>query len=87
MSVIIDSVFDYEQHGAILTTKSDDTILFYIKKNEYILLYVLETHVHADHLTAASYIREKTGAKIGISEVVTDVQKIFGDVFSVVDNF
>ena len=79
---IIDSVMDYEPHGATLFFESADTIADYVAKKGYEVEWILETHVHADHLSAAPYLKEKLGGKIAIGKYIVDVQKIFGKVFN-----
>lgn len=84
-AVLIDSVLDYEPHRAALTTASVDRILSNIRARKLELTWVLDTHAHADHLSAADYIRTETGAKMGIGARITDVQKLFGPVFNARD--
>lgn len=84
-AVLIDPVLDYEPHRAALTTASVDRILSNIRARKLELTWVLDTHAHADHLSAADYIRTETGAKMGIGARITDVQKLFGPVFNARD--
>lgn len=79
---IIDSVLDYEPHGATLSFESAERILSHIKDRGYTVEWILETHVHADHLSAAPYLKERVGGKIAIGEGILDVQKQFGKVFN-----
>lgn len=79
---IIDSVMDYEPHGATISYESADTLIKYIKENEYSVDWILETHVHADHLSAAPYLKERLGGKIAIGERILVVQEVFGTVFN-----
>lgn len=79
---IIDSVLDYEPHGAAISYKNADTLIAYVKEVGCRVEWILETHVHADHLSAAPYIQEKLGGKLGIGEHVISVQKTFGKVFN-----
>lgn len=80
-SIIIDSLLDYAPHAASLKTTSVDDVLKYMDELELKLTWALDTHAHADHLSAAHYIREKRGAKIGISARITDVQSQFKSIF------
>lgn len=84
-AVLIDPVLDYEPHRAALTTASVDRILSDIRARTLELTWVLDTHAHADHLSAADYVRTETGAKMGIGARITDVQKLFGPVFNARD--
>lgn len=84
-AVLIDPLLDYEPHSASLQTLSADKILNEIQARGLKLTWVLDTHAHADHLSATDYVRKKTGAKIGIGEKITDVQKIFQPIFNAKD--
>lgn len=79
---IIDSVLDYEPHSATISFESADRIIAYVKKNGYAVEWILETHVHADHLSAAPYLKEKLGGKIAIGERILAIQEVFGKVFN-----
>ncbi len=79
---IIDSVLDFDYASGRTDFKSADTIIAYVRKNDLIVDWVLETHVHADHLSAAPYLQEQLGGKIGIGENITVVQDTFGKVFN-----
>lgn len=84
-AALIDPVMDYEPHRAALGTASVDRILEDVAARGLKLAWVLETHAHADHLTAAHHVREKTGAKVGIGAKITKVQKTFAPVFNAKD--
>lgn len=79
---IIDSVLDYEPHAARLYTESADKLVSFIAERGYAVVWILETHVHADHLSAAPYLQEKLGGKIGIGSRIREVQDTFGKVFN-----
>ncbi len=79
--VVIDSVLDYEPHGATISYESAEKVLVYIRENYFSVEWILETHVHADHLSAAKYIKEKVGGKIAMSKAVASIQEVFGKVF------
>ncbi len=81
MAAIIDPVLDFEPKAARLSTASADALLDAVKARGLTLSYVLETHAHADHLSAADYIRGKTGARIVIGARIVEVQKTFIPVF------
>lgn len=80
-TAIIDPVLDFEPKAARLSTRSADAILATIEARGLKLAYVLETHAHADHLSAADYIRDKTGARIVIGARIVEVQKTFIPIF------
>ena len=84
---IIDSVLDYDQASGRTSTKSADTVINYINENDYTCQWILETHVHADHLSAAPYLKSKIGGKSAIGENVKTVQSTFGPVFNVEEGF
>lgn len=79
---IIDSVLDYEPHSATLSFQSADKIINYVRNRGYGVEWILETHVHADHLSAASYLKEHLGGKTAIGEKILEVQNVFGKVFN-----
>ena len=80
-AAIIDPVLDFEPKAGKLSTASADALLAAVRDQGLHLAYVLETHAHADHLSAADYIRRQTGAKIVIGARITEVQKTFIPVF------
>lgn len=79
---IIDSVLDFDYASGRTDTASADRIIDHVKERGLEVVWLLETHVHADHLSAAPYIQEKLGGKIGIGEKITVVQDTFGKVFN-----
>ncbi|TKC86227.1 MBL fold metallo-hydrolase [Trinickia terrae] len=79
---IIDSVLDYEPRSGYTSTVSADRIIGYVREQQLRTEWLLETHAHADHLSAAPYLREQLGGLIGIGEHIRSVQKIFGPVFN-----
>lgn len=82
VAAVIDPVLDFDLPSGEVDTASADRILAMAEKNGWRITMVLETHAHADHLSAAPYIKAKTGALIGIGEHIRDVQKIFRPVFA-----
>ena len=80
-AAIIDPVLDFEPKAGKLSTASADALLAAVRDRGLHLAYVLETHAHADHLSAADLIRRKTGAKIVIGARITEVQKAFIPMF------
>ncbi|MDI3307326.1 MAG: MBL fold metallo-hydrolase [Acetobacteraceae bacterium] len=83
--VVIDPVLDWDNRSGEADTKSADAVLRAAAEEGVALDWVLETHVHADHLTASPYIKARTGARIGIGEHIRDVQTIFRPVFNAED--
>jgi len=81
-AAIIDSVLDYDAKSGRTSTDSADAIISLAQAQGLSIDWILETHAHADHLSAAVYLQEKLGGKIAIGEHITDVQKIFRDVFN-----
>ena len=80
-AAVIDPVLDFDFQTEALGTRSADKILEELRSLKLDLLWSLETHIHADHLSAADYMRTQTGAKIGISSRISEVQKSFPDLF------
>ena len=79
---IVDSVMDIDYAAGRITYDSADAIIAHIRDRGLTLEWLIETHVHADHLSAAPYIQGKLGGKIGIGEQITVVQEVFGKVFN-----
>ena len=79
---ILDSVLDFDYASGRTDTRSADRVIDYVKAERLDPVWILETHVHADHLSAAPYIQERLGGKIGIGEKITVVQDTFGKIFN-----
>jgi len=79
---VIDSVLDYDAASGRTATKSADKLIAFIREQGLEVEWILETHVHADHLSAAPYIKEKLGGALGIGENIRVVQDVFGKVFN-----
>lgn len=79
---IIDSVLDYDQAAGRTDTSSADKIIAWVKAEDLQVAWILESHVHADHLSAAPYLQEHLGGQIGIGHNITVVQDTFGKVFN-----
>jgi glyoxylase-like metal-dependent hydrolase (beta-lactamase superfamily II) len=79
---VVDSVMDIDYAAGRITYDSADAIITHIRDCGLKLEWLIETHVHADHLSAAPYIQGKLGGKIGIGEQITVVQEVFGKVFN-----
>jgi glyoxylase-like metal-dependent hydrolase (beta-lactamase superfamily II) len=83
--IVIDSVLNYDPKSGRTKTHSADEVISFIKDNQLQLEWILETHAHADHLTAAPYIQEKLGGKIAIGDHIAAVQSVFKGVFNLDD--
>ena len=79
---VIDSVLDFDYASGRTDTRSADAVIACINERGYDLQWILETHVHADHLSAAPYLQKRLGGKIGIGAQITAVQATFGKVFN-----
>ncbi len=79
---VIDSVMDIDYAAGRITYDHADEIIDYIKSSDLKLEWIIETHVHADHLSAAPYIQKKLGGKIGIGDKILVVQDTFGKIFN-----
>jgi glyoxylase-like metal-dependent hydrolase (beta-lactamase superfamily II) len=79
---VIDSVMDIDYAAGRITYEHADEIIAYIRENDLKLEWLIETHVHADHLSAAPYIQRKLGGKIGIGDKIIVVQETFGKIFN-----
>ncbi len=86
-AAVIDSVLDYEPNGALIYHESANKLIDFINENHLQLVWILETHAHADHLSAASYLKQKLGGKIAIGEKITEVQKYFFEIFELEEGF
>lgn len=84
---IIDSVLDYDAASGRTKTNSADQVIHMIKSEGLSVEWIVETHVHADHLSAAPYLHNQLGGKIGIGTHITDVQTIFGNLFNAEPEF
>ena len=80
---IIDSVLNYDPKSGRTSTKAADEIIEYVRRAGLKTRWILETHAHADHLTAAQYLKRTLGGMVGIGERIKDVQRIFGKVFNI----
>lgn len=85
-AIIIDSVLDYANNSGRTSTTAADEIIDFIRAENLEVDWILETHVHADHLTAAPYLQAKLGGVIGIGGVVTSIQSTFKKVYNFGDD-
>lgn len=79
---IVDSVMEIDYAAGRLSLDGADKIIDYVKRHDLKVEWLIETHVHADHLSAAPYIQEKVGGKLGIGAKITVVQETFGKIFN-----
>jgi glyoxylase-like metal-dependent hydrolase (beta-lactamase superfamily II) len=79
---VVDSVMDIDYAAGRITYGHADRMIEYIQENGLELEWIIETHVHADHLSAAPYIQDKLGGKIGIGDKIMVVQDTFGKIFN-----
>ena len=85
--VIIDSVLNYDSKSGRTSTTSADEVIAFVKAQQLQSTWILETHAHADHLTAAPYLQSQLGGKMVIGDHITSVQKVFKGVFNLDDRF
>src|SRR5690606_13064313 len=76
-AVIIDSALDYDHAAGSTATTTADEIIAFVREQKYSIEFILETHVHADHLTAAPHLQRQLGGRIGIGARVSTVQSTF----------
>ncbi|MGR6036343.1 MAG: MBL fold metallo-hydrolase [Candidatus Nitrosoglobus sp.] len=84
---LIDPVLDYDPAAASTSTVMADQMIDYVHKNNLNVEWILETHAHADHLTAACYLKKQLGGRIGIGEHIIQVQERFGQLFNLGADF
>lgn len=84
---IIDSVLDYDPKSGRTSTKSADEVIAFVKANQLEVTWILETHAHADHLTAAPYLQAQLGGKVAIGENIRTVQGVFKTIFNLEPGF
>jgi glyoxylase-like metal-dependent hydrolase (beta-lactamase superfamily II) len=84
---VIDSVLDYDPKSGRTTTASAEKVVDYVKANQLQVEWILETHAHADHLSAAPYLKKYLGGKTAIGDHITQVQKVFKGIFNLEPTF
>ena len=84
---IVDSVLDYDPKSGRTRTESADAVIAYVQANRLRVEWILETHAHADHITAAPYLKGKLGGRTGIGEHIAKVQQVFKGVFNLEPGF
>ena len=84
---LIDSVLDYEPYSARTSTVFADRMIEFVKDNELAVEWILETHAHADHISAAPYLKRELGGKLAIGETIRQVQDVFKNIFNLEPEF
>lgn len=85
--VIIDPVLDFDPASGRASTGSADKVIEYLKSHDLNVVWILETHVHADHLSGAAYLKSAVGGRTGVGKSITEVQAVFKDIFNLGDEF
>lgn len=86
-AAIIDSVLDYDPASGRTSFASADQVIDYVKSHNLKVIWHIETHAHADHLSAAPYLQEKLGGKLAIGAAILQVQEVFGKIFNIGSEF
>lgn len=86
-AAIIDSVLDYDPKSGRTKTESADKVIAFVKEKRLSVEWILETHAHADHITAAPYLKQKLGGRTAIGDHITTVQKVFKGIFNLEQSF
>lgn len=84
---IIDPVLDFDERSAATATWSADALLDHVAQSGYVLQWILDTHPHADHLSAAGYLRDRTGVPTAIGDRVIEVQKLWKEIYNLPRDF
>ncbi len=84
---LIDSVLDYEPNSGRTSHKSADQLIAYVRAHDLTVQWILETHVHADHLSASHYLKQQLGGSLGIGDRITVVQNTFAQLFNAEPEF
>lgn len=84
---LIDSVLDYDPAAGRTSYRSADRLIAHVREQGLSVQWILETHVHADHMSAAPYLRQQLGGQLGIGEQITVVQDTFGKLFNAGPDF
>ncbi|WP_201619194.1 MBL fold metallo-hydrolase [Psychrobacter maritimus] len=84
---IIDPVLDFDAKSGRTDTASVDKVIAFVREQGWALVYIIETHAHADHISAAIHVKETLGGKLVIGQHITEVQKIFKQIFNFDSSF
>lgn len=86
-AALVDSVLDFDPKSGRTATTSADRMIALVRERDLTVEWILETHVHADHLSAAPYLKDRVGGRIGIGEHIREVQKVFRTLFNMEPGF
>jgi len=86
-AAIVDSVLDYDPKSGRTRTTSADKVIAFVRQRQLQVQWILETHAHADHLSAAPYLRQQLGGQVAIGAQITGVQKVFKGIFHMEPEF
>ncbi len=84
---IIDPLLDYDAASGRTSTASADKLIDHIQSRALNVAWIIDTHIHADHISAAHYLKDKLGGKVATGEHISEVQKVFGDLFGAEASF
>ena len=84
---IIDPVLDFDAKSGHTDTASVDEVIAFVREQGWTLVYIIETHAHADHISAAIHVKDELGGKLVIGQYITEVQKIFKKMFNFDSSF
>ena len=87
MCAIIDPVLDFDAKSGHTDTASVDEVIAFVREQGWTLVYIIETHAHADHISAAIHVKDELGGKLVIGQYITEVQKIFKQIFNFDSSF
>lgn len=85
-AAIIDSVLNYDQYSGSVSTHSADELIAYVEENKLEIEWILETHIHADHLTASRYLKQRLGGKVAIGSKIKEVLKLWIPIFDAAED-
>jgi glyoxylase-like metal-dependent hydrolase (beta-lactamase superfamily II) len=86
-AVVIDSVLDYDHKSGVTNTTHADEVIAFVQENRLTVEWILETHAHADHITAAPYLKQQLGGQIAIGDHIKQVQGVFKKIFNLGADF
>ena len=84
---VMDTVLDYDPRSGCTSTDTADKVIDFVRERGLVVDWILETHAHADHLTASLHIQKELGGRIAIGEHIKDVQATFKKLFNLEDSF